>query len=154
MFCQYCGKEVSETDEYCVHCGKQLKKKSEKGILYRYELFRLKAPKEKRSPGVAAAIGFFCGWIFLGPVGYIYLGQWNWFWITFLVQIIAYPLTGIVPAYILLPIVYGIHQYQMANDLNALLEEKMKAREGDVGERAAAETAEGDDPPVEPTEER
>lgn len=140
MYCRYCGKEVSERDEYCVHCGKQLKKKSEKGLLYRYELFRLKAPKEKRSPGVAAAIGFFCGWIFLGPVGYIYLQQWNWFWITFLVQIIAYPLTGVVPAYILLPIVYGIHQYQMANDLNAMLEERVEAQgeesEGEMANRA------------------
>lgn len=153
MFCKYCGKEISEIDEYCVHCGKQLKKKSEKGLLYRYELFRLKAPKEKRSPGVAAAIGFFCGWIFLGPVGYIYLQQWNWFWITFLVQIIAYPLTGIVPAYILLPIVYGIHQYQMTNDLNAMLEEE-KERGEDIEKEMPEGPAEGGNPPMESTEER
>lgn len=154
MFCRYCGKEISEIDEHCVYCGKQLKKKSEKGILYRYELFRLKAPKEKRSPGVAAAIGFFCGWIFLGPVGYIYLGQWNWFWITFLVQIIAYPLTGIVPAYILLPIVYGIHQYQMANDLNAMLEEQVKARGVEVEDELSGQPVEGENPPLDQTDER
>ncbi len=143
MYCRYCGREVSGKDEYCVHCGKQLKKKSEKGLLYRYELFRLKAPKEKRSPGVAAAIGFFCGWIFLGPVGYIYLQQWNWFWITFLVQIIAYPLTGVVPAYILLPIVYGIHQYQMANELNAMLEERVEEQGGEYGEETVDRAGEG-----------
>ncbi len=143
MYCRYCGKEVSEKDEYCVHCGKQLKKKSEKGLLYRYELFRLKPPKEKRSPGVAAAIGFFCGWIFLGPVGYIYLQQWNWFWITFLVQIIAYPLTGVVPAYILLPVVYGIHQYQMANELNAMLEEGMEAQGKEYGGEMTDRAGEG-----------
>jgi hypothetical protein len=143
MYCRYCGKEVSENDEYCVHCGKQLKKKSGGGLLYRYELFRLKAPKEKRSPGVAAAIGFFCGWIFLGPVGYIYLHQWNWFWITFLVQIIAYPLTGVVPAYILLPIVYGIHQYQMANDLNEMLDERMEAQGEEHGEETTDRPGEG-----------
>ncbi|HUV37795.1 MAG TPA: hypothetical protein VMX58_12735 [Patescibacteria group bacterium] len=154
MYCKYCGKEISGLDEYCVHCGKQLKIKSDKGLLYRYELFRLKAPKEKRSPGVAAAIGFFCGWIFLGPVGYIYLQQWNWFWITFLVQIIAYPLTGIVPAYILLPIVYGIHQYQMANDLNAMLQDGMKARGEDAGEEMPERPAQGESPPLDQTDER
>jgi hypothetical protein len=136
MYCKYCGKEVAETDEFCVHCGKQLQKKSDQGLLYRYELFRLKMPKEQRSPGVAAAIGFFCGWIFLGPVGYIYLQQWNWFWITFLVQLVAYPLTGIVPAYILLPIVYGIHQYQMANDLNEML---IRGEAGGDAQSAGAE---------------
>lgn len=122
MYCQYCGKEVSAGEDFCRHCGIGLKKMPGKGVMYRHELTRLKVPKEKKSPGVAAAIGFFLGWLFLGPVGYIYLGQWNWFWITFLIQIVAYPITGIVPAYILLPIVYGIHQYQMANELNELFD--------------------------------
>ena len=66
-------------------------------------------------------------------MGYIYLGQWNWFWLTFIIQIFAYPLTAFF-AYPLLPIVYGIHQYQMAKDVNELI-----AR--DQGQQPAAEAA-------------
>ena len=141
MYCQFCGKEIVEEAEICAYCGKRLKPApAKKKGLYSYELTKLKAPKEGKSPKVAAALGFFMGWIFLGPVGYIYLGQWNWFWITFIIQIFAYPLTAFF-AYPLLPIVYGIHQYQMAIDLNELLVvEKGEGAELATGEEVQEES--------------
>ena len=120
MYCKYCGTETGNEVDFCHACGKRLTEADANKSLYRHELTRIKAPKEPRNPKAAAALGFFMSWIFLGPVGYIYLGQWNWFWLTFIIQIFAYPLTAFF-AYPLLPIVYGIHQYQMAKDVNELL---------------------------------
>jgi hypothetical protein len=128
MYCKYCGQEISEGAEFCGVCGKR-----QNGVegrkIYGHEFTRLKAPKELRNPKAAAALGFFLSWIFLGPVGYIYLGQWNWFWLTFIIQIFAYPLTAFF-AYPLLPIVYGIHQYQMAKDVNELFAREQRALQG------------------------
>ena len=126
MYCQHCGKEIEDGAVFCVHCGLPLKKQSGTGRLYAHELTRLKVPEDTRNPGVAAALGFFLGWFLLGPVGYVYLGQWNWFWLTFVIQIFAIPLTAGV-AYILLPVVFAIHQYQMGRELNDLV---LMAREG------------------------
>jgi hypothetical protein len=143
MYCQFCGKEINEGTEVCTYCGKRLKPAPAKGKgLYSFELTRLRVPKEEKNPKVAAALGFFMGWILLGPVGYIYLGQWNWFWITFIIQIFAYPLTAFF-AYPLLPIVYGIHQYQMAIDLNELLvvEKKEEGTELATGEETQEENS-------------
>ncbi|MDD4857425.1 MAG: zinc ribbon domain-containing protein [Candidatus Krumholzibacteria bacterium] len=120
MYCKYCGTQISDDVDFCSVCGKRLKNGEAHNTLYRHELTRIKPAKEIRNPKAAAAIGFFMSWIFLGPVGYIYLGQWNWFWLTFIIQIFAYPLTAFF-AYPLLPIVYGIHQYQMAKDVNELI---------------------------------
>lgn len=120
MFCKFCGYEISSKDEFCANCGKTIYEKKEPRKIYKNELTRLRPVTEQKNPGVAAAIGFFLGWIMLGPVGYIYLGQWNWFWITFVIQIVAYPLTFFV-AYLVLPLVFAIHQHQMAKDLNAML---------------------------------
>jgi hypothetical protein len=121
MYCTQCGNELREGADFCSHCGKRLaaSPNGERG-LYKSEFLRLRAPKEIKNPKGASALGFFLSWVFLGPVGYIYLGQWNWFWLTFIIQIFAYPLTAFF-AYPLLPIVYGIHQYQMARDVNELL---------------------------------
>jgi hypothetical protein len=120
MYCKYCGTEIGSEEGFCTSCGKKLGNGDARNALYRHELTRIKAAKETKNPKSAAALGFFFGWILLGPVGYIYLGQWNWFWLTFIIQIFAYPLTlGI--AYPLLPIVFGIHQYQMAKDVNELI---------------------------------
>ncbi len=121
MYCKYCGKEIGDSVEFCTYCGKRIVEApgSDRGI-YRHEFLRLRAPREAKNPKAAAALGFFLSWIFFGPVGYIYLGQWNWFWLTFIIQIFAYPLTAFF-AYPLLPIVFGIHQYQMARDLNELV---------------------------------
>ena len=120
MYCKYCGTEIGGEADFCVSCGKKLGEGDAQHTLYRHELTRIKAAKELKNPKAAAALGFFFSWIFLGPVGYIYLGQWNWFWLTFIIQIFAYPLTAFF-AYPLLPIVYGIHQYQMAKDVNELI---------------------------------
>ena len=122
MYCTYCGRELHEGAEFCGYCGKRLAAESDKARgIYSHEFLRLRAPKEIKNPKGAAALGFFFSWIFLGPVGYIYLGQWNWFWLTSIIQIFAYPSTLIIPAWALLPIVYGFHQYQMARDVNELL---------------------------------
>jgi TM2 domain-containing membrane protein YozV len=120
MYCKYCGVEIDNEGGFCSACGKKLAPGEAHNTLYKHELTRLRAPKERKNPKAAAALGFFLSWIFLGPVGYIYLGQWNWFWLTFIIQIFAYPLTAFF-AYPLLPIVYGIHQYQMAKDVNELI---------------------------------
>lgn len=124
MYCTHCGKELSGGAEFCSYCGKRsgAAPATERG-LYKHEFLRLRAPKEVKNPKGAAALGFFLSWIFLGPVGYIYLGQWNWFWLTFIIQIFAYPLTAFF-AYPLLPIVFGLHQYQMARDVNELVPAK------------------------------
>ena len=82
---------------------------------------------------MAASLGFFLGWILLGPVGYIYLGQWNWFWLTFVIQIFAIPLTAGV-AYILLPVILAIHQYQMAKNLNEMVVAAREEGQTDVDE--------------------
>jgi hypothetical protein len=56
----------------------------------------------------------------MGPVGYIYLGQWNWFFVTLVISVIVYILTfGI--AYALFPFVFAFHQYQMARELNEMI---------------------------------
>lgn len=120
MYCKYCGVEIDNEGGYCSACGMKRTPGDAQNSIYKHELTRLKAPKERKNPKAAAALGFFLSWIFLGPVGYIYLGQWNWFWLTFIIQIFAYPLTAFF-AYPLLPIVYGIHQYQMARDVNELI---------------------------------
>jgi hypothetical protein len=131
MYCKYCGVELDIGAGFCSACGKKLAKGEARSTIYSHELTRIKAPKEPKNPKTAAALGFFLSWIFLGPVGYIYLGQWNWFWLTFIIQIFAYPLTAFF-AYPLLPIVYGIHQYQMAKDVNELIaaEQGAKSAEG------------------------
>ncbi|UCF04345.1 MAG: zinc ribbon domain-containing protein [bacterium] len=130
MYCKYCGKEIAGNEEICIHCGKRLRSEPFMRRMYSYDLTKLKLPKESKNPGVAAAIGFFLGWICLGPLGYVYLGQWNWFWITFVVEIVAYALTLFFGAYIILPIIFAIHQYQMAKDLNEMLaQERKKAQE-------------------------
>ena len=132
MYCQQCGKEAVEGSVYCESCGKPFDEKASPGggKLYAYELTRLTVPDDTRNPGVAASLGFFLGWILLGPVGYIYLGQWNWFWLTFVIQIFAIPLTAGV-AYILLPMIFAIHQYQMAKELNEMV---VTARENGQGD--------------------
>jgi len=89
--------------------------------MYGNGITKLNIPDERKSPGVAAALGFFLGWVFLGPLGYGYLGQWNWFWLTFIIEIFAIPLT-VGLAYIVLPIVFAIHQYQMAKDINRAID--------------------------------
>jgi hypothetical protein len=134
MYCQHCGREVEDGATFCAFCGGPLKKEVPAGSkLYAYELTRLRVPDDTKNPGVAAAIGFFLGWLLLGPVGYVYLGQWNWFWLTFVVQIFAIPLTVGV-AYILLPVLFAIHQYQMAKDLNVMVVEKRQTMQHEARE--------------------
>jgi len=133
MYCRHCGKQIEDGSAYCIFCGGTLKKEVSGGRLYAHELTRLKMPVATKNPGAAAAIGFFLGWILLGPVGYAYLGQWNWFWLTFVIQIFAIPLTAGV-AYIMLPVLYAIHQYQMANEINGMLEAARAERQARSGE--------------------
>ena len=131
MYCQFCGREVAEESEVCIYCGKRLKPEPVTSRMYRHEFTKLKAPMEVKNPKVASLLGFLLGWILLGPVGYIYLGQWNWFWITIVIQIFAYPLTGFIGAYMLLPFVYAFHQYEMAREVNSMVEKAdMEAEAG------------------------
>jgi TM2 domain-containing membrane protein YozV len=139
MYCENCGGEIRDGADYCGSCGKKVRDGEAPKTGSGHELTRIKAPKERKNPKAAAALGFFLGWVFLGPAGYIYLGQWNWFWLTLAIQIVAIPLT-VFTAYLLLPVVYGIHQYQMAKDINKLLVER------EVRECAANPEAPANDP--------
>jgi hypothetical protein len=116
MFCKYCGKEIDEKAELCVHCGRRVRS-SIASFLENNEITQLRPIKDSKSPGLAGFLGFLLGWVMLGPLGYLYLGQWNWFWITLVITIIAYPLTAGL-AYVLFPFILGFHQYQMAKELN------------------------------------
>jgi hypothetical protein len=123
MYCKYCGKEVDGQAELCVHCGRRLRS-TFSATMQKSELTRLRPQRDAKSPGLAAAIGFCLAWIPaipLGPVGYLYLGQWNWFWITVIIYVIAVPLT-LTLAYFLFPFIFAFHQYQMAKELNGMLE--------------------------------
>ena len=120
MYCKYCGKTIEEKAEICVHCGRRVRS-SISSFLENNEITRLRPIKDQKSPGLAGFLGFILSWILLGPLGYLYLGQWNWFWITLVITIIAYPLTfGL--ALILFPFIFGFHQYQMAKELNETLD--------------------------------
>ena len=121
MYCKHCGMEVEEKAELCVHCGRRLRS-SFSTFLENSELTQLRPQQSNKSPGLAGFLGFILGWFLIGPVGYLYLGQWNWFWITIVITIIAYPLTfGI--AYVVFPFIFAFHQYQMAKELNDLYEQ-------------------------------
>ena len=74
----------------------------------------------------------------LRPLGYLYLGQWSWFWITLAISVIALPLSGGL-AYILFWFIYAFHQYQMAKDLNQMLEASQTSETSDNGESAPTE---------------
>jgi sterol desaturase/sphingolipid hydroxylase (fatty acid hydroxylase superfamily) len=130
MFCKYCGKEIDEKAEICVHCGRRVRS-SISSFFESNEITRLRPVKDQKSPGLAGFLGFLLSWILLGPLGYLYLGQWNWFWITLVITIIAYPLTfGL--ALVLFPFIFGFHQYQMARELN----EALKSTKEDEGQPA------------------
>ena len=131
MYCKYCGREVDKKSELCVHCGRRLRS-SVTAALEENEWTRLRPLREPKSPGLAGFLGFVLSWVVMGPVGYIYLGQWNWFFITFVVTLIAYPLTFGV-AYALFPFVFAFHQYQMARELN----EALAMRKPDAGATGA-----------------
>jgi hypothetical protein len=119
MYCKYCGQQIDDKAEICVHCGRRVRS-SLSSMLENNEITRLRAIKESKSPGLAGFLGFCLSWILLGPLGYLYLGQWNWFWVTLVISVIAYPLTfGL--AYVLFPFIFGFHQYQMARELNEAL---------------------------------
>ncbi len=135
MYCRYCGKEIGEEEKSCPFCGGEQYEPVESELAAKgRKLTRLKVPGETKNPGAAASLGFFLGWIFLGPVGYIYLEQWNWFWLTFVLQLFVVPLTlGL--AYLVIPIILAFHQYQIARQLNELvLEKRDRDKEGDEPE--------------------
>jgi len=120
MYCKHCAKEIDDKAELCVHCGRRVRS-SISSFLENSEITRLRPTRELKSPGLAGFLGFFLSWVLLGPIGYLYLGQWNWFWLTFAISLVAYPLTfGL--AYVLFPFIFAFHQYQMAKELNEALE--------------------------------
>ena len=92
MYCKFCGKEIDDKAELCVHCGRRVKS-SFISFIENNEMTRLRPVKETKSPGLAGFLGFLLSWVLLGPLGYLYLGQWNWFWITLVITVITYPLT-------------------------------------------------------------
>ena len=122
MFCKYCGKEVEERAELCIHCGKRIRSPISTWF-ENSEITRLRPQRTLKSPGLAGFLGFVLGWIpFVGPVGYLYLGQWNWFWLTLVIYVIAFPLTA-GAAVVLFPFIFAFHQYQMARELNEMIEQ-------------------------------
>jgi hypothetical protein len=135
MYCKFCGREVDEKAELCVHCGRRIRS-SVSSFLEGSEITRLKPQREPKSPGLAGFLGFVLSWLLMGPVGYIYLGQWNWFFVTVVISIVVYILTfGL--AYALFPFVFALHQYQMARELNEQLAQSTKPNgEGTPGVNA------------------
>ena len=119
VYCTHCGKEIEEKAELCVHCGRRVRS-AFATWLENNELTQLRNVKDEKSPGLAAFLGFLLGWIFLGPAGYLYLGQWMWFWVTLIISVLAIPLTAGI-AYIVFPFIFAFHQYQMARELNEML---------------------------------
>ncbi len=138
MYCKFCGKEIGDKVELCTHCGRRVRG-SFSTFLESNELTKLKPIREEKSPGLAGFLGFFLSWILLGPLGYVYLGQWNWFWITLIISVIAYiPTVGL--AYILFPFVFAFHQHQMAKDLNESLKNaKLREHSRTEGTRSPTE---------------
>ncbi|MGM0484728.1 MAG: hypothetical protein ACQERI_09285, partial [Candidatus Krumholzibacteriota bacterium] len=68
----------------------------------------------------------------------VYLEQWNWFWLTFIIQLFAVPLTlGI--AWIIIPVLLAFHQYQQAQQINKLV---LARRESQLGEEEMNERGE------------
>jgi hypothetical protein len=118
MFCKHCGKEIEDRAELCVHCGRRLRS-SFSTFLENSELTQLRPQRALKSPGLAGFLGFALSWVLLGPVGYLYLGQWNWFWITLVIYVVACFFT-FGGAYVLFPFIFAFHQYQMAKELNEL----------------------------------
>ena len=141
MYCRYCGKNIDDKAELCVHCGRRVKS-TISSMLEGNELTRLRPIKDTKSPGLAGFLGFMLSWILLGPLGYLYLGQWNWFWITLIISVIAIPLTATL-VYILFPFIFAFHQYQMAKELNDMLESAQAAGAEDAGDGAPTEVTEG-----------
>ncbi|HER42961.1 MAG TPA: zinc ribbon domain-containing protein [Candidatus Eisenbacteria bacterium] len=137
MYCRFCGREIEEGSGACIYCGRALMPEPPPSRMYSRDFTKLKAPAEGKNPKVASLLGFLLGWILLGPVGYIYLGQWNWFWIAIVIQIFAYPLTAFIGAYILLPFVYAFHQYEMAKEVNKLVKAVEAGNDG--GRKAGQE---------------
>jgi len=121
MYCKFCGKEIEEQDQFCPYCGREQTEPLSARINHSGRKWtELKVPNDTKNPGVAASLGFFLGWFFLGPIGYVYLEQWNWFWLTFIIQLFAVPLTfGI--AWIIIPVLLAFHQYQQAHQINKLV---------------------------------
>jgi hypothetical protein len=136
---------VEDKAEICVHCGHRLRS-SFSTFLENSELTQLRLQSNIKSPGLAGFLGFILGWILFGPVGYLYLGQWNWFWITVVITIVAYPLT-FGAAYVFFPFIFAFHQYQMAKELNELYE---KNRGQDTSETPGAPQSGGYDSGTEP----
>ena len=69
MYCRFCGKEMAEDEKVCVYCGRDNQGAYATKKIYSHELTRLQAQKEEKNAGVAAALGFFFGWmLFLLPV--------------------------------------------------------------------------------------
>jgi len=119
MYCKYCGREADEKADLCVHCGKQVRR-SVSTFLESSEFTRLKPQQVPKSPGLAGFLGFVLSWMFMGPVGYIYLGQWNWFFLT----VVVYTFVLILSlgfGWAVFPFVFAFHQYEMARELNGML---------------------------------
>jgi hypothetical protein len=125
MYCKHCGAKNEQKVEICTRCGKR-QRSSFAEILDNSDLTRLRPQQNVKSPGMAGFLGFILGWVLLGPFGYVYLGQWNWFWITMVITIIAYPITAFI-AVAVFPFIFAFHQYQMAKELNSMLEKSKMA---------------------------
>lgn len=139
MYCKHCGKEIDPKAEICVHCGCRLRS-SFSTFLENSEWTQLRPQRTAKSPGLAGFLGFIFGWLFLGPLGYAYLGQWNWFWLTVVISIFAYVFT-LGFAYPLLPFLFAFHQYQMAKELNEIQTKQPPIDPGGTGRPGSAHKA-------------
>ncbi|HKW12928.1 MAG TPA: zinc ribbon domain-containing protein [Candidatus Krumholzibacteria bacterium] len=130
MYCKFCGREVDEKAAVCPHCGKQTRS-SFSNFLETSEFTRLKLQKTPKSPGLAGFLGFVLSWLCMGSIGYVYLGQWNWFFVSIVVYGVSL-LVSLGTGYFLFPFLFAVHQYQMAQELNSMLA-KSTPHPGDGG---------------------
>lgn len=139
MYCKFCGREVDEKAERCAHCGRQIKA-SFSSFLETSEFTRLKLQSMPKSPGLAGFLGFVLSWMCMGSIGYIYLGQWNWFFLTIVVYGISL-LISLGTAWVVFPFLFAFHQYQMAQELNEMLAATMpRPNQGDSGMQPGGST--------------
>lgn len=131
MYCENCGGQIRDGADYCGSCGKQVRDGEAPKTGSGHELTRINAAKNRKNPKAAAVLGYF-----FGSLGYIYLGQWNWFFLGLVIWFVAIPMT-LLSSLFVFPIVFAIHQYDMAKDINNLLAEQQERGGATNGEAPA-----------------
>jgi len=104
--CKDCGKEISKNAEFCPNCGVSLKAKPDASIT--------KGITKRKDPATAAVLG-----VLFGPFGYLYLRRYGLFFLWLILSAILISLSFVFAP--ILWIVWGVHMYQTAKEINQQL---------------------------------